>query len=89
MLLLFLVVLGQRFRPSTAMALRVLQATSFIWAGGLLAIALEAWVKFSAPSVTREIGLDVGRHVFGAVNKPEIGLAAALLGALHAGWPGR
>jgi len=69
------------------MALRLLQTTSFIWAGGLLAIALEAQVKFNAPTVTKEIGLDVGRHVFGAVNKAEISLAAVLLGALFASAP--
>jgi len=66
------------------MALRLLQTTSFIWAGGLLAIALEAQVKFNAPTVTKEIGLDVGRHVFGAVNKAELGLLVALLGTLFA-----
>lgn len=69
------------------MALRLLQTTSFIWAGGLLAIALEAQVKFNAPTVTKEIGLDVGRHVFGAVNKAELGLAAVLLGTLFASAP--
>jgi len=69
------------------MALRLLQITSFIWVGGLLAIALEAQVKFNAPTVTKEIGLDVGRHVFGAVNKAEIGLAAVVLGTLFASAP--
>jgi len=69
------------------MALRLLQTTSFIWAGGLLAIALEAQVKFNAPTVTKEIGLDVGRHVFGALNKAELGLAALLLGGLFASPP--
>jgi hypothetical protein len=69
------------------MALRLLQTTSFIWAGGLLAIALEAQVKFNAPTVTKEIGLDVGRHVFGAVNKAELGLWVALLGTLFASAP--
>jgi len=32
---------------------------------------LEAPVKFMAPSVTLEIGLDIGRYVFGAFNKVE------------------
>jgi hypothetical protein len=36
---------------------------------------LEAWVKFQAPSITLEEGLDVGRHVFGALNLVEIGWA--------------
>jgi hypothetical protein len=70
------------------MALRLLQATSFLWAGSILAIALEARVKFNAPSVTRGIGLDVGRHVFGALNKAEIGYATVLLGTLLAGESG-
>lgn len=71
------------------MALSLLQATSFLWAGSILAIALEARVKFNAPSVTRKIGLDVGRHVFGALNKAEIGFATVLFGGLLVGWPGR
>jgi hypothetical protein len=33
---------------------------------------LEAPVKFTAPSLTLQVGLDVGRHVFGAFNKVEI-----------------
>ena len=45
----------------------------FIWAGMLLGISfLEAPVKFTAPSLTLPIGLDVGRHVFQAFNKVEI-----------------
>lgn len=44
-------------------------------------------MKFGAPTITREMGLDVGRHVFGAVNKTEIGLSAALIGRLFVGWP--
>lgn len=44
-----------------------------IWAGMLLGISfLEAPVKFTAPSLTLPIGLDVGRHVFQAFNKVEI-----------------
>ncbi|MFB6231912.1 MAG: hypothetical protein ABEL04_12235 [Salinibacter sp.] len=69
------------------MALRLLQTASFIWAGGLLGIALGARVKFNAPTVPEEIGLGVGRHVFGAVNRAELGLAAILLGVLFASAP--
>ncbi len=44
-----------------------------IWAGMLLGISfLEAPVKFTAPSLTLPVGLDVGRHVFQAFNKVEI-----------------
>lgn len=40
------------------------------WFGYTLAINLmEAPVKFQAPSLTRAVGLDVGRHVFSALNK--------------------
>lgn len=40
-------------------------AISLLWAGMILGISfLESWTKFRAPSMTREIGLDVGRTVF-------------------------
>lgn len=46
---------------------------SLIWAGMLLGISfLEAPVKFTAPSLTLQVGLDVGRHVFQVFNKVEI-----------------
>lgn len=52
----------------------------FIWAGMLLGISfLEAPVKFTAPSLTLQVGLDVGRHVFQAFNKVEIVFGAFLL----------
>ena len=45
---------------------------ALIWLGMVLGISfLEAPVKFLAPSVTLEIGLDIGRYVFGAFNKVE------------------
>ena len=59
----------------------ILAALCFLWAGMVLGISfLETPVKFTAPSVTLPIGLDVGRHVFGMFNKVEIGLA--LLGCI-------
>lgn len=74
---------------STPTALRLLQALSFVWAGLVLGISfLEAPVKFTAPSVTRAIGLDVGRHVFAALNKVEIGFGVLALGLLIAAGPG-
>jgi hypothetical protein len=40
-------------------------ALLMLWAGALLAISfMEAWVKFRAPLLSREAGLDVGRRVF-------------------------
>lgn len=63
------------------MALRLLQALSFVWAGLVLGISfLEAPVKFTAPSLSRAVGLDVGRHVFAALNKVEIGFGVLGLG---------
>lgn len=45
---------------------------ALIWLGMVLGISfLEAPVKFMAPSVTLEIGLDIGRYVFRAFNKVE------------------
>lgn len=69
----------------------MLAALCFVWAGMVLGISfLETPVKFTAPSVTLPIGLDVGRHVFGAFNKVEIGavlLACALIISARAGRP--
>jgi len=49
------------------------------WLGMVLGISfLEAPVKFMAPSVTLEIGLDIGRYVFGVFNKVECVLALVI-----------
>lgn len=38
---------------------------ALLWAGMILGISfLESWVKFRAPSLTKAVGLDVGRTVF-------------------------
>ena len=51
-----------------------------MWAGMIAGISfLEAPLKFTAPSLTLPIGLDVGRHVFGAFNKVEIVLGTILM----------
>jgi len=56
----------------TSTALRLLGVLALLWAGLVIGISfLEAPIKFSAPSVTRPIGLDVGRHVFRALNRLE------------------
>ena len=45
---------------------------SFIWFGMSAGISLlETPVKFTAPTITREIALDVGNVVFAALNKAE------------------
>lgn len=45
---------------------------TFLWMGFLLAISfMEAWLKFLAPGVTINIGLAIGKLVFGALNKVE------------------
>jgi hypothetical protein len=52
---------------------------SLLWLGFVAAISfMEAPVKFTAPSLTLAVGLDVGRHVFAALNKVEIAFAALL-----------
>lgn len=46
---------------------------AFVWFGMSAGISLlETPVKFTAPTITREIALDVGRVVFAALNKAEI-----------------
>lgn len=53
---------------------------AFVWIGFVCAISfLEAWLKFRAPGITLPIGLGIGRLVFGALNKVELVLAAAIL----------
>lgn len=61
----------------------VLGALCWLWAGMVLGISfLETPVKFTAPSVTLPIGLDIGRHVFGAFNRVEIGAAVVACACL-------
>lgn len=52
---------------------------SALWLGMLIALAIEARVKFNAPSLTRNVGLDVGRHVFGVFGRVEIGVLVVLV----------
>jgi hypothetical protein len=57
---------------------RMLVCISLIWLGMILGISfLQAPLTFRAPSVTLEIGLDIGRLVFGVFNKVEWALALA------------
>ena len=58
---------------------RLLVCISLIWLGMILGISfLEAPVKFKAPSITFEIGIDIGRQVFGVFNKVECAIALAM-----------
>jgi hypothetical protein len=51
-----------------------------LWAGLVLGISfLEAWVKFKAPSLTKAVGLDVGRAVFRASQNVQWGFLFILL----------
>ncbi|PXX96855.1 hypothetical protein DF185_19640 [Marinifilum breve] len=53
---------------------------TFIWAGFILAISfMEAWVKFRAESLDTPTALDVGMHVFGALNFVERIFTAIML----------
>ena len=48
-------------------------AFSLIWASMILSISfLEAWVKFQAPFLRKHVAVDVGRHVFCALNTAEL-----------------
>ncbi|MDX8031517.1 hypothetical protein SK803_14925 [Lentzea sp. BCCO 10_0856] len=52
-------------------------ATACIWLGMVVAISIEAPLKFRAPGITLPLGLGIGRLVFRALNAAEIVLAAA------------
>lgn len=46
--------------------------SAFFWAGAVLSISfLEAPLKFTAPNITTELGLGIGRIVFHTLNKLE------------------
>jgi len=51
---------------------------TFIWLGMILGVSfLEAWVKFKAPFLRKYVAVDVGRHVFAALNAAELALAGS------------
>jgi hypothetical protein len=55
---------------------RLLTFLSLIWLGMILGISFVSTpLKFQAPSVTLETGLEIGRLVFGVFNKIEIAFA--------------
>ncbi|MFD2784684.1 hypothetical protein [Hymenobacter rubripertinctus] len=60
----------------------LLVAALLFWAGLVAGISfLEAPLKFTAPGITVPLGLGIGRIVFQALNKLEIGLAVLATGA--------
>ena len=69
-------------------ALAVAVATCFVWLGMVLGISfLEAPLKFRAPGITLALGLGIGRVVFRALNRVEIGLALVMMTGLAVGTP--
>lgn len=52
----------------------------FIWGGAVLVISfMEAPLKFTAPNITVELGLGIGRIVFHALNKLELFFAFSIV----------
>ncbi len=52
----------------------------FIWGGAVLAISfMEAPLKFTAPDITVELGLGIGRVIFHALNKLELFFAFSIV----------
>lgn len=57
----------------------VQSAVALTWSGMVLGVSfLEAWVKFRASFLRKYIAVDVGRHVFAALNAAELALAISL-----------
>ena len=58
-------------------------AVSFVWAGMVAALSfVETPLKFRAPGMTEALGVAVGRVVFAAMNRIEIGLALIIVATL-------
>jgi hypothetical protein len=58
---------------------RSVAALCLLWAGIVIGISfIEAPVKFTTPSLTYPVALDVGRTVFAASQKVQLGLAAVV-----------
>lgn len=61
----------------------IIIALTFIWAGMICGISfLEAPLKFQAPGITLELGLGIGKLVFGALTKIEMGIALLIAAGL-------
>ncbi len=58
-------------------------AIVFIWAGMIIGISfLEAPLKFQAPGITLELGLGIGKLVFGALTKFEMAFSLLVIAFL-------
>lgn len=58
-------------------------AITFIWVGLLCGVSfLEAPLKFQAPGITLELGLGIGKLVFGALTKIEMAIALLIIAGL-------
>jgi len=55
-----------------------------LWCGMVIAIAVEAQIKFQAPGITRELGLGIGKLVFTWLNRAECVIAVVLALAFFA-----
>lgn len=62
----------------------------FMWFGLVVGLSfIEAPLKFRAPGITLELGVGIGRLMFGMLNRIEIGLALAAIIAYLWGGAGR
>ncbi len=71
------------------MIVRILQiVVPFVWLGLVAGLSfLEAPLKFTAPGITLELGLGIGRLVFFWLNKIELALAAVFFVSLFLAMP--
>ena len=60
-----------------------------VWIGLVMGLSfIEAPLKFQAPGITTELGLGIGRLVFGALNKIELLFSTILLVMAFREWGG-
>jgi hypothetical protein len=60
--------------------MQLIAVITLVWLGMIVGISfLESWVKFQAPTLTKAVGVDVGRTVFGAFHKVQYGLIVILV----------
>ncbi len=53
---------------------------ALLWSGMIIGISfLESWIKFQTPTLTKPVGLDVGRTVFSAFHKTQYGVMIILI----------
>lgn len=65
------------------MLIAVTTAITCVWLGMVLAISfMEAPLKFRAPGITTQLGVGIGRIVFGALNRVEMVWSALILACL-------